>query len=133
MDNLSVGAPVPSSIGACADLYHDIRTLRLSMDSKVREVKARETEIREHIIDTLSKAEDTGAAGQRYRAQIVTKVKYNVLDWGIVTAWIRKNDRFDMLQKRLSDVAVKDWVEANERILPGTERLTVPDVSITKI
>lgn len=130
---LEVGAPVPNSIGACADFYHDVRELRLSMDKKVKEVHARETELREHIINNLSKSEDTGAAGQRYRAQITSKTKFNVLDWGIVTAWIRKNNRFDMLQKRLSDTAVKDFVESDGRLLPGTEKISVPDVSITKI
>jgi len=147
---LEVGSPLPQSIGRCADLYNDVRQLRLTMDKEVEKVKARETEIREYIINNLSKSQDTGAAGLRYRAQIVTKTVYKLADWGVFTAWVRKNDRFDMLQKRLGEKAVEDWVEdpANwvdsvdpktgeavkvRRTLPGTERLHIPDVSITKI
>ncbi len=133
-DILEVGSPLPQSIGRCADLYNDVRQLRLTMDKEVEKVKARETEIRNFIIDNLSKSQDTGAAGLRYRAQIVVKRVPKLADWGVFTSWVRKNDRFDMLQKRLSDTAVKDYIEQNEgKALPGLEMMNVPDVSITKI
>ena len=133
IDYLKLGSPMPASIGRCADLYNDVRTLRLSMAKEVETMQARESEIKNHMIDNLSKSADTGAAGQRYRAQIVTKRKFNIADWGILTAWIRKNDRFDMIQHRLSDTAAKDFEEAEGRPVPGTEAVNVPDVSITKI
>lgn len=139
---MRVGGPLPVSMGRCADLYHDIREIRLAMEKEVAEVKARETEIKEHLIGNLDKGEDTGAAGLRYRAQVVTKRKpiisadvaaYPEGGWGVFCSWIRKNDRFDMLQKRLSDKAVMDWQEENGRGIPGLEMMRVPDLSITKI
>ncbi len=133
---LAQGAPMPQSIGRCADLYSDVRALRLAMEREVATVKARETEIREHIIANLSKSQDTGAAGLRYRAQIVTKRLIKVAEWGVFHAWVRKNDRFDMLQKRLAEKAAEDWLDdpANGgRMLPGCEAINIPDVSITKI
>lgn len=132
-DLLRVGGPLPAAIGRCADLYHDVRELRLSMEKEAAQVLAREREIREHIINSLSKGDDTGAAGMRYRAQIVTNRKFTISDWGIFTSWIRKHDRFDLVQKRLADVAVKDTYEQEARVLPGLATLLVPDVSITKI
>ncbi len=128
-----VGAPLPSSIGRCADLYAEVRETRLAMDKEVAIVKKRESEIREHIISNLSKSEDTGASGLKYRAQIVLKRTYKVSEWGILYSWIRKNDRFDMLQKRLSEAAVGDFVDQEGRPLPGTEVVQVPEVSIKKI
>lgn len=124
---------MPASIGRCADLYAEVRDLRLAMDKEVAVVKARETEIREYIISNLSKSDDTGAAGLKYRAQIVTKTTFKVTDWGIVFAWVRKNDRFDALQKRLNETMVKDFFAEEQRPLPGTEKVNVPDISITKI
>ena len=130
---LKLGGPMPQSIGRCADLLHDVRDLRLGMEKEVEEVKRREAEVREHIINNLSASADTGAAGLRYRAQIVKKEKRNIADWGVLTSWIRKNDRFDMLQKRLSDTAARDFAEVEGREIPGTEKILVPEVSITKI
>ena len=132
-DYLKLGSPMPASIGRCADLYNDVRTLRLSMAKEVETMQARESEIKNYMIENLSKSVDTGAAGLRYRAQIVTKRKFNIADWGVLTAWIRKNDRFDLIQHRLSDTAAKDFEETEGRPVPGTEAVNVPDVSITKI
>lgn len=134
---LEVGSPLPVSMGRCADLYHDVRELRLLMEKEVAKIKARESEISEHLIASLSKGADTGAAGLRYRAQIVQKDVVRVTDerggWGALFSWVRKNDRFDMLQKRLADKAVADWMEQEKRELPGTETIRVPQVSVTKI
>lgn len=126
------GAEFPKSIGRCADLYAEVRGLRLAMDKEVGTVKELESKLREHIIDNLSKSDDTGAAGLKYRAQIVTKAKPTVSDWPSLWAFIRKHDRFDLLQKRVSDKAVADMWDAAEAV-PGVEKMHVPDVSITKI
>jgi hypothetical protein len=133
LENWKAGAPLPASVGLMADEYHDVRALRLAMEKEVEAVKARETELKEAMLDTLSASDDTGASGARYRAQVVKKRKAQVADWGALTAWIRKNDRFDMLQRRLSDKAALDFEEAEGRAVPGVEMLYVKDLSITKI
>jgi hypothetical protein len=100
-DPLEVGGPIPASIGRTADLYSDVRALRLTMEKEVEKVKARESELREYIIANLSKSDDTGAAGLRYRAQIVIKDVPRAMDWPKVHAFIQETGRFDLLQKRL--------------------------------
>jgi hypothetical protein len=133
---------LPTSIGRCADLLHDVRALRLAMAKEVEEVEAFEREVKEHIISNLSKSEDSGAAGLRYRAQRVTKAVPRVVTsddagepvdgWGQFWGYVRQTGRFDLLQKRLSDKAVKDMWEAGE-VIPGVEKFNSVDVSITKI
>lgn len=136
---MQVGKPLPQSLGRCADLFHDIREIRLSMQKEVEEVKARENEIEEHLISQLSAREDTGASGLKYRAQIVTKRKPRISDeqggWPIFWAWIRKNDFMNMVQRRLNEKALEEYVEENpERAkIPGCEMVNVKTVSITKI
>lgn len=138
-DYLTLGGPLPQSLGGCADLLHDVRELRLQMEKEADTIKRRESEIKEHLITNLSKRDDTGSAGRRYRAQVKTTTKMRVATgdgqdgWGMLYAWIRQNDRFDMLQRRLSDKAVEDWVADNGQPLPGTEKFNAVDISITKI
>lgn len=135
-DPLLVGAPMPKSIGRCADLYHDVRDLRLLMEKECEAIKARETEIQEHIINNLSKSDDTGAAGLRYRAQVKTETKPQVNDeaggWKALWKYIADNDRFDLLQKRLGEKAIADMWDAGEAV-PGVAKVHVPKLSITKI
>jgi hypothetical protein len=142
-DMLRPGAPLPTSLGRCADLYRDVREVRLAMEKEAGEVKAREAEIREHLIRNLDKGGDTGAAGLRYRAQLVQKTHYRIAPadketgaasgWGILCSWIRKNDRFDLLQKRINEAAATEFQQETGRVIPGLERMTLPDVSVTKI
>lgn len=127
------GGPMPKDIGRCADLYADVRELRLAMEKEVAEVKKRENEIKDHIIENLDKTEDTGAMGLSYSARVVTKPVPKIGDWGVFTSWIRKNDRFDMLQKRLSEKAVKDFWEEEDRDVPGVEKFNHVDLSIRKL
>lgn len=132
-DILKVGSPLPASMGRCADLYHDVRDLRLSMEKQVAEIKARESEIKDYLIDNLSAGQDTGAAGLRYRAQVTKKRTPKLNDWGVFCSWIRKNDRFDMLQKRINEKAVAETAEEMQRNIPGTEFMNVKALSVTKI
>lgn len=129
---LLVGATMPKSIGRCADLYHDVRELRLMMEKEAEDIKKRETEIQEHIIANLSKSDDTGAAGLRYRAQVKTETKPQIADWAAFTAYVAEHDRFDLIQKRLGEKAVGDLWEAGEAV-PGVAKVHVPKLSITKI
>lgn len=131
-DPLQVGGPIPQSIGRVADLYSDVRQLRLGMEKEVEAVKARETQLRDHIINNLSKSDDTGAAGLRYRAQIVMKDVPRAADWGQIHAYIQKTGRFDLVQRRLGEAAIKEMWASKEEI-PGVEKARIPDVSITKI
>lgn len=134
-DILKPGGPMPQSMGRCADLYHDVRDLRLAMEKEVAEVKTRENEVQEHLINNLTKGDDTGAAGLRYRAQVVTKTKYRLLSegWDGFTSWMNKHGRFDMVQRRLNEKAVADYVEETGQVLPYWEKVNVPTVSVTKI
>ena len=126
------GSPLPTSIGLCADLYSEVRELRLAMQKHVDAVKQRENEVKEHIISNLSKSEDTGAAGKRYRAQITTKDVPALKDWDAFTAFVAEHGRWDLLQKRVSNKPVTDLWEDGEDV-PGVEKFKTVDVSITKI
>lgn len=126
------GNSLPSSIGLCADLFAEVRELRLAMQKHVDAVKARETEVKNYIIDNLSKSDDTGAAGKKYRAQIVTKIQPSLRDWDKFCDYVVEHDRFDLLQKRLANKAVTDLWDAGEDV-GGVEKFNAVDVSITKI
>jgi hypothetical protein len=103
------------------------------MEKEVESVKKRETELKESIISRLDKADDKGAAGLRYLAKIVMNDVYRVTDWPAFHGWILGNARLDMLQKRLGEKAMGDFVEHTRTLPPGVELIHVPDVSITKL
>ncbi len=133
-DRFIVGNALPSALGAAADLYHEVREIRLAMQKEVDAVEAREKEIKGYIIDNGSTREgETGWSGLRYRAQIVPKDNVKVADWPTFYTWIMANERLDLLEKRLAKTAASDYVEATKAYPPGTEKFIYKDLSVTKI
>ena len=124
----------PKSMGACADLLFKTREARLMADKVAQELKAEEERLKLHIIDNLKK-DDTGAAGKHHRVQVVRKRKYRVdpMKWDNFFVWVSKNKRFDLLQKRISEGAVKETVEEGRKKIPGVEPFDYVDVSLTKV
>jgi hypothetical protein len=127
-----VGSEMPKSLGKCADLLAEVRDIRLAMDKEVAAVKKRETEIREHIIRELANSEDTGVSGLRYRAQIVKKTVPTVENWGVFTSWVRENNRFDLIQKRIASKGIEDLWEEREKV-PGISRFHNTNLSLKKV
>jgi len=125
-------SPLPSSLGPCVDLYKEVQDLRLAMKKEVDAIQSREREIKQHLVDSISKSDDTGVAGKKYRAQIVTKTSAAVSDWDKVWDFIRENDRTDLVQNRINDKAIKEIWEAGETV-PGVEKFNSVDVSVRKV
>lgn len=130
-------APIPESVGRTVDLYKEVSILRLAMEKEVEAVKKRETELKESIINRLAKSRgqggDTGAAGLKYRAEVKDDDVYSVKDWPAFHKWLLTNARLDMLQKRLGEKAMEDFVEQTRTLPPGVELVKVPVISVTKL
>ena len=129
--SLKVGDPLPKSLGQCADFYNEVKELRLAMAKEVKAIMDRESEIREHIIETLPVG-DRGAVGIRYKAIVTSDEKPTADDWDLIYDYIAENDRFDLLGKSLNAKAVQELWDNNVKI-PGISKFNAKKVSITKI
>lgn len=123
---------IPQHLGEVVDKYREVRDLRLAMQSETDEVEDYEKALKQHLIDTIPKTDQHGVVGKFYVAKIETKTEYRCTNWSITHSWIRRNDRFDMLQKRLTKEAVSDWMAGQGTLPPGIEMVLVPGVSVTK-
>jgi translation initiation factor IF-3 len=56
----------------------------------------------------------------------------NVADWDAVKQFIIDNEAFDMLEKRVSKLAVRGYIEQNKAVPPGVNYGTRLDVNIRK-
>ena len=124
----------PKSLAACADLLYKTRNERLELSKKVDELQAKETALREHLINNLPKSEATGVAGKLARASIEMKSVVRVADWDKLYAYIIKNAKkgsFALMQRRVSEPAVREIWESNKEV-PGCEAMNIPVVSLTK-
>lgn len=122
----------PKALGACADRLYELRQKRLDMQKEVDKVAAEESALKEHIINTLPKSEASGVAGKLARVTVITKVVPQVKDWDAFYKYVKKTGQFDLMQRRITDGAIKERWEAGKEI-PGVEHFNAISVSINKV
>lgn len=68
-----------------------------------------------------------------YGTAFLTTTDYaNVADWDAVLNFIRENDAFDMLEKRVSKIAVRSYIEQSKAVPPGINYGTKLEVNVRK-
>jgi len=132
-ERFTKGGPLPASVGEMADLYAEVRELRLAMQKAVDEVHARETEIRKAILETLMESPDTGASGERQRVQLVKKTAYPVKDWMTFWPWVAQHQQWQLLGKRASEKALRELHDEYGQLPPGVETAEYEDLSFAKV
>lgn len=123
---------VPKAIGAVVDLLYRTRQDRLVEQKDIAEFEAREKALKEHLIATLPKSDSTGASGKVAHARVTTKQVPTVEDWEELYRFVKKHDRFDLLQRRLNEAAVAEMWDAGKKV-PGVGSFTAVGVSVTKL
>lgn len=121
---------IPKTLGACADLYGNLREQRLALQRQADAVEAQEKELREHIIKTLPKA-DNVTGGKKWMVERSDKQVPTVKDWDKLYGYISKNDRFDLLHRRVNEKAVTDMWD-DKKTVPGVEPFTVVTLSLPR-
>lgn len=122
----------PKALGACADKLFELRNKRLAEQKKVDEIAAEESALKNHIIENLPKSEASGVAGKLARVTVVTRQVPQVKDWDAFYKYVKKTGSFDLMQKRLTDAAIKERWEAGKEV-PGVEHFNAVSVSINKV
>lgn len=126
----------PSSLrlGSVVDAYKELRDIRLAMDKETELVAAVERKFKDHLIQNLEKSNEKGVFGLLYKAVHKTKRIPKIIDgdWTALHQHIYNTGEFDLLQKRLSDTAVMERIEAGIAV-PGVETMLVSEISVTKI
>jgi len=114
------------------DLYIATRAQRLAKDKEAATIKEQEDDLHKTIIAKM-RAGDITAQGARNG---LVKLNHNVepvaTDWPALYAYIKTNDAWEMLHKRITATAVKEHWEQGEDI-PGVGKSDVYKLSVSKL
>jgi hypothetical protein len=122
---------LPAALGECADQLYRLREKRALLEKHVDAIKVEEGVLREHLINTLPLSKAEGIVGKAARAVIIQKVIPQVQDWAKFYKYILKHKAFELLQRRPSDVAIKERWDSTLQV-PGVVPFKVKIVSVTK-
>lgn len=121
----------PKSLAACADLYFEVRARRSEAQRVADAIEEEEKALKAHIIKAMPQ-DSTGVSGKLARVSIVPTTVVRVDDWPTLYRYIVANDAFDLLQRRVSDKAVKDRWDL-QKVVPGVSPFPVTNLSINQL
>lgn len=121
------------------DVIRTYMTLRHQKDSIEAEVKDRVSAIKakldklEAFIKTQMDEQGLTSFKSESGTAFLTTTDYaNVADWDATLTFIRDTESYDMLEKRVSKIAVRSYIEETKTVPPGINYGTKLEVNIRK-
>jgi len=124
-------AKYPKTLGACIDKLYQMRAKRLEEEKRIGTLKAQETALSDHILNSFSKGDVEGARGKVATASVSRQTVAQVQDWEAFYKYVAKEGAFDLLQRRVNDSAYRARLDDQIKV-PGVEPFGVVKLSITK-
>jgi hypothetical protein len=116
--------------------YMKLRSQKESMEAEVKDrvstIKAKMEKLEAWIKEQADVQGVTSFKTKHGTAFLTTTDYANVADWDAVLDFIRTQEAFDMLEKRISKIAVRGYIEANKAVPPGVNYGTKLEVNIRK-
>lgn len=126
-----VVAKKPASIGLQIDALYKLRE---ELRARQEKVKAQEDLIRtaeETLMATMKEQGVEKSTGKLATVSISETVTGNVTDWDAFGAYVIKHKYLHLLQRRVSDPAIRELFEKN-RAIPGVEPFTKQRLNVRK-
>lgn len=106
--------------------------LEAEIKDQVKELKDKMSKL-EAWIKTKADADGVTSFKTSHGTAFVTTNDYaNVADWDAVLSFIKENDAYDMLEKRISKNAVRGYIDQHKAVPSGVNYGTRIDVNVRK-
>jgi hypothetical protein len=110
---------VDDVIAAYMKLRKQRDVIEAEVKDKVSEIKAKMTKLESWIKEQADAQGVTSFKTPHGTAFLTTTDYANVADWDAVLGFIRENEAYDMLEKRVSKIAVRSFIEHSKSVPPG--------------
>lgn len=116
--------------------YMKLRSQKDSIEAETKEkvagVKAKMEKLEAWIKEQADLQGVTSFKTKHGTAFLTTTDFATVADWDAMLTFVRENDAYDMLEKRVSKTAVRGYIEQTKTVPPGVNYGTRLDVNIRK-
>ena len=119
------------TLGEAIDTLYQARAARLAMAKEVKELQVKESAAKAEVLKLLGESGLAKASGKLATAGITSEDVPYIKDWDEVYSYIKSNDRFDLLQRRIGVIAWRELYKDGV-LVPGTEASIDTDLSLTK-
>jgi hypothetical protein len=123
---------VDAAIGAYMALRKQKEQAEAAVKTQVEDIKAKMAKL-EAWIKIQADTQGVTSFKTNHGTAFLTTTDYaNVADWDAVLKHIRDTGAYDMLEKRISKMAVRGYIEENKIVPPGVNYGTKLELNIRK-
>ena len=124
------------TVDAVIKKYMKLRSQKEAVEAEIKErvsnIKADMAKL-EAFLQAKMDADGLTSFKSKYGTAFLTTTDFaNVDDWDAVLRFIREEEAYDMLEKRVSKTAVRGYIEANKEVPPGIKYGTKLGINIRK-
>lgn len=116
--------------------YMKLRGQKDALEKEVKEkvsvIKAKMEKLESWIKEQADTQGVTSFKTRHGTAFLTTSDYANVADWDAMIAFVKENEAYDLLEKRVSKVAVRGYIDQTKAVPPGVNYGTRLDVNIRK-
>ena len=124
------------TVDAVIEKYMKLREEKTAVEAEIKErvdkIKADMAKLEAFLKAKMDADGLTSFKSEHGTAFLTTTDFANVEDWDAVLRFIREEEAYDMLEKRVSKTAVRGYIDANKEVPPGIRYGTKLDVNIRK-
>ena len=120
-----------------AKIYRKIRaeitTLTQEYDSKIETLKAQQDEIKNAMKDMMKAMGVTSVRTEQGTVVLSVSTRYNTQDWDSFKKFVVEHDAVDLLEKRIAQTNMNQFLEENPGLVPpGLNSTSEYDISVRK-
>lgn len=108
------------------------QTIEREAEEKVNAIKANMVKIEAWLLAKANEQGVTSFKTQHGTAFVTTTDFANVADWDAMLSYVKDNEAYDLLEKRVSKTAVRGYIESRGAVPAGVNYGTKLEVNIRK-
>lgn len=116
--------------------YMELRRLKESIDEEYKQKLGKVRDAMDMLESHFLKYFDSTGQTQIKTDDATVFVKTNdyaqVADWDAVLSFVKENDAYEFLEKRVSKTAVRDYIDDNKQVPPGINYGSKLSVNVRK-
>lgn len=112
------------TIGGMADKLVGLRDRKRDLEADVKKIEDEYNEVVAKLMERLDAEGTDKGAGKKGSVSITTNIVGKIVDDSKFFAYIKKSGHFHLMQRRLSDPAIRELMESKGAI-PGIETLPI--------
>lgn len=125
-------AAKPLTIGQATDEMWALREKKRALEAQIKTIEEQMKSLEETVFGLMDAQDTRKAEGQHASVSINESTVGTVEDWDAVWAYIAKNKYFHLVQKRLSDPALRELWQLG-KVVPGVQPFKKRSLSVRSL